>query len=133
MFYGSIQPNALTAQFPDNAVQSSRPSENWVFVRPNPHEPGRGHIVVYNWLLGTDVQVNLTSLGLRTGARFDVRDVMDYFGTPVLTGTYDGKPVRLPLGARAVAKPVGDVPTPTHTLPEFGVFVVTPAEARPRG
>ena len=132
VFYGTTSPASLATQYPGNTVHATRPGDRWVFVRGTANETGRGYIVVYNWTLQPDVSVDLAPIGLRPGARFSIRDVQDYFGAPVVSGVYDGKSVSLPLATRRVATPVGDVPSPPHTLPEFGVFVVTPSQARPR-
>ena len=77
-----------------------------IFVRPNRHERGRGHIVAYNWDLKPDVEVPLGEV-LDAGSSFAIYDVQDYFGEPVMTGRYDGGPVRISMTPRRVAVPVG--------------------------
>jgi hypothetical protein len=67
--------------------------------------------------------VNVADAALRKGDRYEIRNVQDYFGRPV-TGRYTGKPIRIPLRDRAVARPVG-WEAPPSTLPDFGVFVLT--------
>jgi hypothetical protein len=100
-----------------------------VFVRPNAYERGRAHVVVYNWSRQPQVEVDLAAAGLAPGGRYEVRDVQDYFGQPVASGTYDGKPVNLPLNHSSIARPIQPVEvTPAHTGPEFAVFVVVPAK-----
>jgi len=102
-----------------------------VFVRPNAYERGRAHLIIYNWSRQPQVPVDLAPAGLATGARYEVRDVQDYFGQPVASGTYDGRPVSLPMTASSIARPVAPVEvTPTHTSAEFAVFVVVPAPPR---
>ena len=85
-----------------------------VFVRPNQYEPGRAHIVVYNWDRLDSVNVDLTAVG-PVGAPYAVVNVLDYFGQPVATGTYGGPPLKLPLAG-------------TATGPEFNAFVVVPVD-----
>lgn len=134
-FYGLAMPSSLASAYPTNLFyDNQRPSRLEYFIRPNQYEPGRAHIVVYNWPQQAELSVDLASVGLRNGARFEIRDAMDYFGPPVVSDFYAGKPVTIPLRARSMARPVGTLQAapPTHTLPEFGVFVVTPAYARPR-
>ena len=135
VFFGLTTPATLTTTFPSNTYYGNRrPTNVWSFVRPNRYELGRAHVAVYNWPRESEVAIDLSATGLRQGSRFEIRDVHDYFGQPVVSGVYDGKPVSLPLGARQVARPVGNIPTalPVHTLPEFGAFVVSPVYARPR-
>ncbi|MCC6591570.1 MAG: hypothetical protein IT168_33090 [Bryobacterales bacterium] len=101
-----------------------------VFVRANKYQPGRGHIVVYNWESKETVEAKLDEV-LKPGQNFEIRDAQNYFGEPVLEGVYNGGPVTIPLKLTAVAKPVGVVPVPpVHTTQEFGVFVVQ-SVARP--
>lgn len=104
-----------------------RPTGVWTFVRPNRYERGRAHVVVYNWDAKEAVEVDLGPARLAAGKPFEVRDAQDFFGRPVFEGTYDGRPVRLPMSGLAVAAPVGEVPRPPrHTAPEFAVFVALP-------
>jgi hypothetical protein len=135
VFFGLTTPATLTTTFPSNTYYGNRrPTNMWYFVRPNQYEAGRANVAVYNWPRESEVSIDLSSTGLRSGSRYEIRDVHDYFGTPVVSDIYDGKPVTLPLAAREVARPAGNIPTalPVHTLPEFGAFVVLPVYARPR-
>jgi hypothetical protein len=103
---------------------SLRPAGTIVFVRPNRYEAGRANVVVYNWELKDEVAVDLGTI-LPAGAAFEVRDAQNFFGGPVAAGTYDGRPVRLPMKLKEVAPPVGNVERkPSHTAPEFAVFIV---------
>jgi teichuronic acid biosynthesis glycosyltransferase TuaC len=105
---------------------SLRPSGIKIFIRPNKYEHGRANIVVYNWDLRERVTVDVKSvLPMRVG--YEVRDAQNYFGQPVACGTYDGRPISLPMNMTQVAQPVGNVERlPTHTAPEFAVFVLQP-------
>ena len=103
------------------------PKGTWVFVRPNRYQRGRANIVVYNWDRKSAVDADLSSV-LRPGSRFEIRDAQNFFGAPVLTGVFDGSPVKLPMEGLRVAETVGTVAVPPrHTAPEFGVFVLLPA------
>jgi hypothetical protein len=101
----------------------SRPTGVWVFLRPNQYEQGRVHIIVYNWDLLNEVDVDVSSL-LQVGARYEVRSAQDYLGAPALSGTYNGGSLRLPMKGLQVARPVGYDYTPQSTAPEFNVFVL---------
>jgi hypothetical protein len=124
---GSWNPGDLPARYPDNSYQTGLPSGSYVTVRPNRYERGRAHIVVYNWELQPQVSVDLAPSGLLSGERFDILDVQDLFDGPIVTGTYTGAPVLIPMTGLRVALPVwqGAV-LPRHTAPEFAVFVVVP-------
>jgi hypothetical protein len=101
---------------------TGRPKGVKIFIRHNQFLPRLAHIVVYNWDARSDVEVDLSS-DLHLGERYEIRNVEDYFGLPVATGSFDGRPVKLPLTNAKVAAPVGAA-SPTSTSPEFAVFVV---------
>lgn len=104
---------------------SLRPTGVKAFVRPNIYEPGRGHIIVFNWDLKGWVRVDVSSVGLHAGDKFEIRDAQNYFGPPLVSGTYDGKPIGLPMDLTQVTRPVGNVERmPGHTAPEFAAFVI---------
>ena len=96
-----------------------------VFVRPNQYEPGRAHVVIYNWNGQSSVSVNLANV-LKPGAHYEVRNVQDLFGTPVLSGTYLGGSVSIPMAGVTPPVPIGGSPrAPIRTGPAFDVFLVT--------
>jgi len=110
-----------------NGTYSEKPPfPNRVFVRPNRYEPGRAHIVVYNWERRDAVAADLKPV-LKTGQKYRVVSAQDYFGAPLLSGRYDGKATRLPLKPQAAVRPIemSDF-VPPETAPEFAVFVVIP-------
>lgn len=113
------------------------PLANQIFVRPNAYEPGRGHVIVYNWAHLSTVPVDLSPLGLAHGQGFKVHNIQsfktdpmaaDWMGNVAASGTFDsGDPwVDIDMTDTEMVIPIGStVPLPT-TLPEFGVFVVLP-------
>jgi hypothetical protein len=60
---------------------------------------------------------------LRRGQTYEVRNAQNYFGSPVLRGTYGGGSLRIPLSDDSMARPVG-ISAPDSTAPEFHVFVL---------
>lgn len=99
------------------------PTTPKVFVLPNAFEPGRATIVVYNWPHQASVDVSLAGV-LQSRDQYVLRNVQNFFGTPVATGTYSGT---LPVSMAGVNPPalIGrTLGTPTKTGPEFDVFVV---------
>jgi FlaA1/EpsC-like NDP-sugar epimerase len=128
VFVGSLEPPNLPASYANNVYLPSLPtSDPRVVVRPNRYEPGRAHVIVYNWDLATQISIDLSPSGLRAGQAFEIRDVQALFDAPVLTATYTGAPVMLPMTGLRTATPVWNkaVP-PRHTAPEFGVYLVLP-------
>jgi hypothetical protein len=94
-----------------------------VFIEANQYEAGRANIVVYNWGRGDFVSVNVGGV-LSVGDSYEVRNVQDFLAAPVLSGIYEGKPLRLPMKGLSVASPKGLDYTPKHTGPEFAVFII---------
>lgn len=109
----------------DSQLVVGRPTGVHTFVRPNIYEPGRANIIVYNWDLQDSVDVDLSPV-LKLGDQYKIWNVQDYFGTPVSSGIYDGRPIPLSMiditPPRSIHKP--DVQLPI-TGPEFNVFVLT--------
>ncbi|HTI05340.1 MAG TPA: Ig-like domain-containing protein [Gemmatimonadales bacterium] len=107
-------------------VPSATPSAPAVFVRPNKYEPGRANVIVYNWGRQSSVSADLSNV-LAPGQRFEIRNVQDLWGTAVVSGTYGGGSVTIPMGGVAPPQPVGGSTTaPVQTGPDFDVFVVFP-------
>lgn len=130
-FYGNITGFSPSA-FPNNSYLSSPPTRVQVFVRPNFYEPGRANITVFNWARSAAVSVDLSEL-LDEGDEFVVRNAEDFFGPPVISGTYSGGSVEIPMEGLTVVPPIG-YPSPASVAPDFGVFVVEllrPARSRP--
>lgn len=97
-----------------------------VFVRPNKYEPGRATVVVYNWGREPTVRADF-STAMRVGTRYELRNVQDLFGKPVLSGTYGGGAVEIPMTGVEPPRPAGRLgPTPAlvRTGPVFDVFIL---------
>ena len=94
-----------------------------VVVRPNKYEPGRAHVIVYNWDQRSTVDIDVSSI-LEIGAQYEVRNSQDYTGHPVQAGTYWGGSLRLPMSGLQVAVPIGSSTAPAVTGPEFNAFVI---------
>ena len=103
-----------------------------VVVRPNRYEEGRAHVIVYNWDKKDAVELDLKDV-LRPGQPYRIVSAQDFHGAPVVSGTYEGTPLALPMKPVRAVRPVGmpdyDLPV---TEPEFGAFVVLPATAKDR-
>jgi hypothetical protein len=114
--------------FPDNTYSTETPSGVHAVIRPNLYEPGRAIIVVYNWDQLSEIDVDVSEV-LGTGDVYEVRDVQNYFGDPVATGTFQGGTISVPMNLSLASGPVGNAPVqPEHTGPEFGVFVLVRTE-----
>jgi len=98
-----------------------------VLVRPNAYEKGRANIVVLSFNGASTAVADLSGIGLPVGRGFEVRNAQNYFGTPVLTGTYQGGTITLPLSGLTKAPISGNAPkSPLGTGTRFNAFVVVP-------
>lgn len=114
---------SLTGFDSNSSYNRGAPTGVEVFVIPIPLVPGRAHVAIYNWAKNALVSVDLSSV-LQIGDKFEVKAVEDLFGPAVISGTYAGSPVAIPMTGTTVTAPIGLGWTPPSTRPEFGVFLV---------
>lgn len=101
-----------------------------VFVRKNLYDPNKAIIIIYNWDVAENVNVNVGAI-LKPGDKYELRNVQDYF-VDVIYGTHRGTNVSVPMIGRTRAKPIGydetsgwyNDPLQPNTFPRFGVFVL---------
>jgi uncharacterized protein YjdB len=99
-------------------------SGQYVMVRPNRYEAGRANITVYNWSDLSSASADLSAV-LRTGDTYEVRDAQNFFGAPVVQGTYGGGSISLPMTAITPPAPIGrSYSSLRSTGTKFHVFVV---------
>lgn len=120
---GATYPSNLPSSYASNTYYSSRPSGTWTYVRPNRYVEGRANVTVYNWGSASQVSVSLSGV-LNAGDTYEIRDVQNFFGGPIASGTYNGSSVVIPMTGRTTAVPSGRSQIPQHTPAEFGAFVV---------
>ncbi len=120
-FYGSV--SSLQSTYPNNTYYSARPTTNSIFVRPNKYEQGRANITVFNWANVSSVDVDVSNI-LQIGDSYEVKDVQDYLGPAIASGTYRGGSITIPMTGTAVAQPTVPTLSVTHTSSEFGAFVL---------
>jgi hypothetical protein len=121
---------ATTGLDSTSSFSPGAPTGLWTTVRPNTYEPGRANIVIFNWDLKPSVQVDLSNSGIKAGDQYQIRDAQNWFNGAVVSGTYSGSPVSIPMTGLQVVQPVGSVPNPpTHTAPQFGTFVLLSGSA----
>jgi hypothetical protein len=132
IIYSPAKSRTLREAFPENTYYDEKPSGVYVRVRPNRYEPGRAHIVVYNWDQRDRVPVALGRLCGRREDQYEIRDAQNFFAPPVAAGRCGDGNIELPMAGLVAAAAVGAVPVqPKHTGPEFGVFVLL--RTLPRG
>jgi hypothetical protein len=119
------EPGASGQIWRDNVELPTPPRTTRVVVRPNPYEAGRAHVVVYNWGKQPRVTVDVSNV-LVPGDRYEVRNVQDLFGAPVVTGTVAGSSITIPMAGVTPPAPIGVASSPApKTGPDFDTFLVT--------
>ena len=75
----------------------------------------------------SSTSVNLAGV-LPAGTAYVVHNVLDFYGSPVASGTFGGSSVTLPLTGMTPPTPVGGWPSGVpSTGRDFHVFVIRPA------
>jgi hypothetical protein len=116
----------------DGQYQEGEQRGTEVFVRPNPYERGRAHVVIYNWDRRESVEADVSQV-LSAGARYCLVDAQNFYGEPILEGAYDGKPLRIPMQPRRAPPTIGKEDfTPPTIGPEFAAFVLLVDSAAPK-
>ncbi len=102
-----------------------------IFVSQNGFDPRRARIIIYNFDEDERVSVDLSAV-LKEGESYRIHSVFDLFGSPLLTGIYDGSSIAIPMGAVAPPQPKGINGIGAEDDPgrRFGVFLVSHAGCR---
>lgn len=67
-----------------------------VVINSNEYEVGRANVTVWNWSRVNAVSVDLSSV-LNVGDQYQIHHVYDVFGAPLMTGTFTGAQISLPM------------------------------------
>jgi hypothetical protein len=111
------------SSYPNNTY--AKPTSNIISVRPNKYEAGRANVIIYNYQMLNSVTVSPGNIGLNAGDTYELHNAQNFYGD-IITGTYNGSSITIPMTGHTVAKPVGSgLPTPASTFPAFGAFVIT--------
>jgi hypothetical protein len=96
-----------------------------IVVRPNRYERGRAFVAIVNHRRAGTVKVSLAGV-LSAGQAFEIHNVQDLFGPPVVSGTFAGDSVAIPMGGVTPPVPLGrPAANPPRTGPAFDTFLVT--------
>jgi hypothetical protein len=79
-----------------------RPKGAQIILRPNRYDPRRAHLAIFNWDRKPTVAVSAASF-LKRGDSFRLMNPRDFYGKPLLTGTYRSGPLRVPVSGEFAA------------------------------
>ena len=102
------------------------PPPNKVFLFPNDFDQTRAHLAICNHEGLASVPVDLSAV-VPMGRPFEIRNVQDLWGTPVVAQTYYGGTVDVPMAGITAPVPSGPgrvFSQPPVTGPEFNAFLV---------
>ena len=115
-----------TSNYSSNTWTTTKPAGVKKVIRPNKYESGRANIAIYNWSRASSISLtsaDLVNVSLKSGDRYELHNAQNYFGD-VITGTFNGSSINIPMTGRSVATPRGITYKPPTTFPEFGAFVL---------
>ena len=109
--------------YPNNTYLTVPPATGTkIMVRPNRYEAGRANIIIYNWGQASTVNVDISTIGLNVGDQYELHNVQDFYAD-IITGTYSGGTITIPMTGHTVAAPTSHT-APPSTFPKFGAFVI---------
>lgn len=95
----------FSGQDANSTYAESVPTTTRHYVIQNRYESGRAQMVVYNWGQRNDLLVDLSTV-LSVGSNFQIWDVLNYAGGPVINGIYNGGAVQVPLNLNNIERPI---------------------------
>lgn len=106
------------------------PTGQHIVLKVNRYDSRRAHVIIYNWDQASAITVDVGAF-LNPGDTYELRNVQDYFGD-VITGTYAGGGLQVPMTGRTRVKPIGydqvtnwyHDPLQPISFPTFGTFVL---------
>jgi hypothetical protein len=73
-----------------------------VELRPNRYDPQRANVAVFNWAKKPAVELRFGKF-LKPADNYRLMSPRDFYGEPVAAGTFDGKPVAVPIDGEFAA------------------------------
>ncbi len=108
----------------ESTFSKGLPDKNLVSVWANKYEKGRANVVVYNYLESDYQKIDVSHV-LEKGSEYYIYDVQNIFDSPILTGTYNGSLLDIPMNLTKCQQPNSNIDTNLkHTSKEFGAFLI---------
>jgi hypothetical protein len=99
-----------------------------IFLRTYDWNNKRGNLIIYNYsgngsVTLTAAVITAASFNLPAGATYSLTNTADPF-SDVITGTYNGTSISVPMTGRTIMTPYGGLSKPAQSFPTFGCFVL---------
>ena len=78
------------------ARDQPRPRGVRVILRPNKYDSARAHLAIYNFQGSPAVDVDASGF-LKPGDTFRLMNPREFYGKPLLTGTFEARPIPVPM------------------------------------
>jgi hypothetical protein len=91
---------------PSGWTKTTTPTGTVTAVRPNDYENNRGHVAIFNWDQLDNISVDLSPI-LANNMPYTIWHAYDLVN-PILTGTYTGGTVAIPMAERDAPPPIPD-------------------------
>lgn len=102
---------------------------NAIHLRANTYDSTRSHIIINNYTDASTVSVDVSSR-LSNGDTYQLFNVQN-LTTPVLSGTYSGSNLSVPMTGVSVVQPYGGAVTVNASGPRFGAFLLIKTTSAP--
>jgi hypothetical protein len=73
-----------------------RPAGAQIILRPSKYDPNRANLAILNWERAATVAVDASKF-LKNGDTYRLMNPREFYGTPVLAGTFNGAPIVVPM------------------------------------
>jgi uncharacterized repeat protein (TIGR02543 family) len=139
LVYGTPSSNAQNNSYYGPGHLSGTPPTQ-VLVRRNEYEDSNdkkvAHIAILNWAKANTVNIDASKLSglLSVGDQFELRTAQNYFGAPLVSGTYGGGAISVPMNsaaALAVEAPLNSAGQPVTTFPDYGMLILNRVSGTP--
>ncbi len=108
----------------ESTFAKALPDKNIVSVLANKYEKGRANVVIYNYLESNYQKIDVSHV-LEKGSEYYIYDVQNIFDNPILTGTYDGSLLDLPMNLTKCQQPNVNLDVDLkHSSKEFAAFLI---------
>lgn len=99
------------------------PTNPDIKIQSNAYDAKRWHITIINWQSASTVSVDVSSV-LSNGNTYELRNSQNPFGAPVLSGTYSGGSLTVPMTGLSVQQPIGGNITVPFSGPRYVTYIL---------
>ncbi|NUM32355.1 MAG: T9SS type A sorting domain-containing protein [Bacteroidetes bacterium] len=123
--YGYYLWGFLQTDYPQNNYVSAVPKSGLqYFINQNKYEKDKFHLAIYNWDSLKTVEIDLSKNGFKTGEKYQLINVMNYFSDTINGTCFDNGKISIPMTGHDCVNVNGSSQKPVNSFPKFGAFVL---------